>query len=257
MPFPIEEPSVVSRKFAMHKRNFQWVLLCLALFAISACGGGGGGSDPVENSYQPAQSAKTLNIEPIAQQTEVWCWAAATEMIFKHYSLPNINPGGNYQCGIVAAYYGSNSSCWFDCFSCISAIGPMSNAKNLIDGYGVVARNFTNSRVLTSSLIFSPLPFNEVAREIDSLRPIVAGISPQGYAYPNISEHIVAIVGYQIMDGVELVVVNDPFPYDLFPLSPNPYVIAGAARSRPGQYIISYPEFIGRLRWANTIYNIR
>lgn len=235
----------------------RWGLLLVALSILSACGGGQGDNSSGTGPYQPAQTSRTLAVTPIAQQTEVWCWAASAEMIFRYYNLPNLNPAANYQCGIVAAYYGPSSSCWFNCFTCVSAIGPMSNAKLLIDGYGIVAGQFTNSRILNSTLIFSALTFNDVAREIDASRPIIAGISPQGYSYPNISQHIVAIVGYQVLNGAQFVVVNDPFPYDFFPTNPNPYTLAGATSTRPGQYLISYTALISRLQWGNTIYQIQ
>ena len=247
------------RILSLHRlaTSIHALLTALALCTLCACGAGQNGNDSVSGPYQPAQTTRTLSVAPIAQQTEVWCWAASAEMIFRYYNLPNLNPVGNYQCGIVAAYYGSNSTCSINCFTCVSAIGPMSNAKLLIDGYGVVAQQFTNSRVLSSILIFSALTFNDTAREIDASRPIIAGISPQGYSYPNISQHIVAIVGYQNSNGTQLVVVNDPFPYDLFPSSPNPYTLAGATRTRPGQYSISYSALVSRLQWGNTIYQIQ
>ena len=248
---------MTQRVFSFLRRSFQTLLILPSLVILSACGGGQGGNDPGSGPYQPAQSSRTLAVTPMAQQTEVWCWAASAEMIFRYYNLPNLNPAGNYQCGIVAAYYGPNSSCWVNCFTCVSAIGPMSNAKLLIDGYGAVARQLTTSRVLSSTLIFSALTINDVAREVDAARPIIAGISPQGYSYPNISQHIVAIVGYQILNGEQLLVVNDPFPYDFYPSSPNPYSLAGATRTRPGQYSISYSALISRLQWGNTIYQIQ
>jgi hypothetical protein len=176
-------------------------------------------------------------------------------MVFRHYRLPALN--SNYQCGIVAAYYGPNSTCWFNCFTCASAIGPMSEAHRLINGYGPVANLFFPSRVLSSTLVFSALSFADTMREIDSGRPIVAGISPQGFSYPNISQHIVVIVGYRYDSNGQRIIINDPFPYDLFPSSPNPYVQASATSTVPGQYSVPYSTAISHLRWANTIYQIQ
>lgn len=231
-------------------------LIAVLLFGLASLIGSGGGGDDPEPPYNPRQGTYTLNISPIAQQTEVWCWAAAAEMVFRHYGLPALNT--NYQCGIVAAYFGPNSTCWFNCFSCVSAIGSMSQMHVLVNGYGAFANQFTPSRTLASSLVFSSISFGETAREIDNGRPVLAGISPDGYAYPNISQHVVVIVGYQNTNGgAQAVIVNDPFPYDLFPATPNPYTLAGATRTRPGQYMVPYAAAISRLKWANTIFQIR
>ena len=108
----------------------------LLLFALYACGGGGDSSQ----TAPPAVSitgARTLSIVPIAQQTDLWCWAATAEMVFIYYGLPNINSGGNYQCGIVAAYYGPSSACASNCFLCQAGIGTLTNMKNLVNNYGI------------------------------------------------------------------------------------------------------------------------
>ena len=162
------------------RRRISSLITILATCLLLSCGGGG--SEPqAAPPYEPAQGTRSLSITPVAQQTEVWCWAASAEMVFRHYDLPNLNPAGNYQCGIVAAYYGPASSCWFNCATCISAIGSMSQMQLLINGYGNVARQFTTSRVLSSRLLFSALSFSDTAREIDAGRPILAGISPGGF----------------------------------------------------------------------------
>jgi hypothetical protein len=47
-------------------------------------------------------AARQLNIAPVLQETPVWCWLASMEMALKHYNVPNLSPGGSYQCGLVA-----------------------------------------------------------------------------------------------------------------------------------------------------------
>jgi hypothetical protein len=211
---------------------------------------------PPPAPYQPGPG-RALGISPIAQQTQVWCWAAAAEMVFRYYGLPNLNPALNYQCGIVAAYYGPSSSCWFNCFSCIAGIPTALHLRAVIEGYGVFASQFFQSRVLSSAVAFSALSFVDTAREIDSGRPIVAGISPSGYFYPpGISEHAVVIVGYRNDSSGQRIVVNDPFPYGIF-TQPDPYTPAGATAIAPGQYSVPYSALVGHLRWANTIYQIQ
>lgn len=250
---------LVASRFARLVPSWRRIALLITTLSTSlllSCGGCDcepQGATP----YEPSQGTRVLTINPVAQQTEVWCWAASAEMVFRHYGLPNINPAGNYQCGIVAAYFGPSSPCWFDCFACISSIASMSQMQLLINGYGSVARQFTPSRVLGSRLLFSALSFSDTAREIDDGRPIVAGISPNGFVYPNISQHAVVIVGYQNNASGQWVIVNDPFPYDTVPSSPNPYMAFGATRLRPGQYLVAYAALLSGLRWGNTLYQIQ
>jgi hypothetical protein len=40
-----------------------------------------------------------LNMAPVFQPTPVWCWLASTETSLKHYGVPDLNPGGDDQCG--------------------------------------------------------------------------------------------------------------------------------------------------------------
>ena len=224
-------------------------IILLALVFLAACGGGGDESP----TPPPASGARTLSIAPIAQQTEVWCWAASAEMVFRHNGLPALN--GNYQCGIVAAYFGGQ--CAVDCGLCMQPIGPMSQMHVLINNYGAVAAQYAPSRNLSSTLVFSPLSINRVAAEINGNRPVVAGISPGGYAYPNLSMHVVLVVGYDVSGASPRLIVNDPFPYAAFPLQPNPYLQVGGFQTRPGQYSVNYSAFVSPMNWANTIYSIQ
>lgn len=224
---------------------------------LAACGGGGNGEQTVTPSQPLVTGSRTLAIPPIYQQTEVWCWAAAAEMIFRAYGLPNLNPFGNFQCGIVAAYYGLGHPCYLDCSLCRSGIGTMSQMKVLIDQYGLVANNYMWSPVLSSRLSFSALNFNDTASQINAGRPILAGISPNGYPYPNISEHVVVIVGYASDSQGQRLIVNDPFPYEAFPWLRNPYIANGGKLLQLGRYSISYSAFVSQMRWGNTLDQIR
>jgi hypothetical protein len=234
-----------------------YALVVLLFVGLAGCDGDDE-SAAAPDAPPPATSSRTLSIAPIAQQTEVWCWAAAAEMIFRHYGLPNLNPAGNYQCGIVAVYFGPNSPCWNNCFQCVTSGGLVSQIKTLIDGYGTVARQLgMQSRVLSSSLVLAPLSFNATAEQIDAGQPILAGISPQGYSYPNVSQHAVIIVGYQSGANGQRLIINDPFPYEAFPTSPNPYFAAGGTWQQAGRYSVPYNTFISSMKWANSITNIR
>ena len=230
------------------------VFACLLL---SACGGSGLGEETSATPVAPAKDTLTLQIAPIAQQTEVWCWAATAEMVFRYYGLPNLNPQNNYQCGIVAAYAGPQSICFSNCLACVEPIGAMSNTQTLINGYGLVARQYAPSKILSSRIFFNSLLIDQVAGEISAGRPVIAGISPNGFKYPNFSQHVVLIVGYDVSGISPRIVVNDPFPYNAFPFQPDPYLIAGGFQTRPGQYSISYSAVVVSLNWANTIDQIK
>jgi hypothetical protein len=96
------------------------------------------------------------------------------------------------------------------------------------------------------------LSFDNVQNEIDAGRPIIAGISPSGYRYAGVSEHVALIVGYE---GSNLI-VNDPFPFATA-FSGDPYEAAGGERIGRGQYQIRYGSFANDLQWRETIYGIR
>lgn len=238
------------------------VAVALIATLVSACGGEDAPNQyaaPPATTAPISSAARVLNIAPIAQQTEVWCWAASAEMVFRYYGLPNLNPAGNFQCGIVAAYAGPQSACWSNCFACLSGIGPVSQIQVLINNYGPVANIYlpSPSRVLTSRLLFNYLSFDNLAQQINSGQPIIAGVSPSGYAYPNISEHVVVIVGYRNDASGQRVIVNDPFPYQAFPTQQNPYFKANGSLLQLGQYSVPYSTFISQMKWANTVDQIR
>jgi len=237
----------------------SWVaLFCLAalLFLAGCQGGGGDGPPPNPSPGGGGATAKTLNITPIYQETEVWCWAAAATMVFRYYGLPNVNIGGDYQCGVVAVTF--PNPCAYNCLLCQTGIETLTNLNFVIDNYGYTLTNFyfIPSRNLSSQFIFSALTMDQVVGEINANRPILVGISPSGFvSAPNVSEHVAVIIGYDTARS-ELV-VNDPYPFALFPGRTDPYVAAGGRLLRQGQYAVPYNGFVYQMLWANTIYQIQ
>ncbi len=198
-------------------------------------------------NHPPAQ--KTLDIEPVYQQTPVWCWAAVGEMVFRHYEVRNINPAGNFQCGIVALLH---TACNQNCGNCPVPAGSLATMINMLTRYPTVASQVSRTQTrITTQVSRRPLPMAEVMREIDEGRPVVAGISPSGYRTPGISQHVALIVGYDR----NALVVNDPFPFRAA-FAGNPYEAAGGEELEEGQYRISYVAFANRLQWAESIYRI-
>jgi hypothetical protein len=242
-----------------------WRALLLVLATCCILPGCGSGDDERQERVgvgpSPGPSpglggSRTLAIAPSIQQTQVWCWATAAEMLFRYYGLPNANPFGNYQCGIVAAWFGGQ--CFQNCGLCQFAVGPMSNMQQVITRYGTfLTLNGIPSRSLNATLLFRGLSAPEVKNEIDAGRPIVVGIAPGGgFALPNASQHIAVVIGYDYSRGVEEVIVNDPYPFDLIP-APNPYLVAGGSRFGVGQFRIQIAALTIGLGWANTIYQIQ
>lgn len=240
--------------------SFTTKLVATSAAVLLSLGGCGSGSDPPPPPPDNPES-RTLAIEPKLQQTVVWCWAASAEMVLAYYGLPNVNGAGNYQCGLVASWF-YGSACTIDCSLCVSTIGPMSNMQTLIDGYGLFVQSVLGipSRDVSSLLVFRPLSAAEVATEISAGRPIVVGIAPGGgFALPNASQHVAVVVGYDYADGRQLVIVNDPFPFQYPPYNQrlNPYVGAGGVELSIGRYAVPYDSLVGQLGWANSIYQIR
>lgn len=249
------------------RRTTLKFLLAAAPLALVACGLNHNESPPPPPSPPPAThpppaTATTLPIAPSMQETPVWCWAASAEMVFQYYGLPNLNPAGDYQCGIVAAAFSSSyPACLSDCTVCSFPVGPMTNEQQIINGYGPFLRSYgISSRVLSSTLVFRALTTGEIADEISAGRPVVIGIAPSGgVALPNASQHIAVLVGYDYSGGQQSAIVNDPFPFHLYPYSqyPNPYLAAGGMAVGAGRYHVPYHALVISLGWANTIYRIR
>ena len=193
---------------------------------------------------------RSLGIDPVYQETPVWCWAAVGQMVFQHNGVGNINPGGDFQCGIVALLH---PICNRDCRNCVVPAGSLFTMNNMLTEYPKVAVQRTGLRTsITTATKPSALPLSTVVSEIDAGRPVVAGISPSGYNTSNVSEHVALIVGY---DGTDLI-VNDPFPCDLA-ITGNPYVASGGTKLGEGQYRVSYKTFVNRLVWRESIYQIK
>lgn len=196
----------------------------------------------------PAQ--KTLDISPVYQQTPVWCWAAVGEMVFEHYGVANINPAGDFQCGIIALLH---PVCNQNCFNCPVPAGSLSTMNNMLTQYPAFASQVTHTSTrITTQPSDSRLSLDDLMAEIDAGRPVVAGISPSGYRDTGISQHVALIIGY----AGDTLIVNDPFPFRAA-FAGNPYEAAGGREIASGRYRIAYTAFVNRLRWRESIYRIR
>jgi hypothetical protein len=82
--------------------------------------------------WPASTKASELLIDPVYQQTPVWCWAAVGEMVFTHYGVANINPAGNFQCGIIALLH---PICNQDCRACQVGAGSLSTMNNMLTAH--------------------------------------------------------------------------------------------------------------------------
>jgi len=202
-------------------------------------------------AFPTIATSNSLDIDPVYQQTPVWCWAAVGEMVFKYYNIGSINPGGFYQCGIVALLH---PTCNVDCRNCVVGAGNSRTMRRMLERYPEVARGqmLTSSRISTSYRS-REVSLRTVKAEIDNGRPVIAGISPSGYQRDGVSEHVALIVGYD----EDNLIVNDPFPFSSGAFRGNPYEDAGGSREYRGQYYISYDDFVSSLNWGETFYKIK
>jgi papain like cysteine protease AvrRpt2 len=197
-----------------------------------------------------------LQISPVFQQSPVWCWLAVGQMVFQYYDVPPAN-AVSYQCGIIAAFGGPTSPCWYNCQFCQVGGGSDANVCRMFQLYPQqIAFLLRIPPVpLVATPRYSALSKDAVKEQLDNDRPVVVGINPNGFAFPGVSEHVALIVGYsEDSDGNLTLKVNDPWPYDLpqFP-QPNPYVAAGGDDNNDGSFSINYNDFKSGLRWNTTI----
>jgi Peptidase_C39 like family len=199
---------------------------------------------------------KTLDIDPVYQETPEWCWLAVGQMIFQYYDEPIVNGFGDFQCGIIALYGGPQSSCWYNCRTCPVPGGSTQSVVQMLRGYPVAAAQLLGRPRRLPLHVQSkagPLDFDELKDEIDKDRPVVAGINLSGgFAIPGQAQHVVLIIGYD--DVGQTLTVNDPFPYEAFGVYP--YQVLNAGQPQQGQYIIDYAAFKNRMRWTVSLLGI-
>jgi len=196
-----------------------------------------------------------LDVTPRLQETYVWCWIAVGQMLFEYYDVPNVNPAGDYQCGIVGLLAAGTwrQDCAYRCQNCTVPAGSANGVIRMVEDYPVRVAAVGGRRVprLTATYVRNSLSATSIAREIDAGRPFIAGISPSGRPAPwAASQHVALVVGYrQDARGAVWVLINDPYPF----MQQNPYLAAGATRNGRGAYWIALESFVNYLNWRETI----
>jgi hypothetical protein len=201
--------------------------------------------------YSPVFAySEKLNVPARFQQTEQWCWLAVSEMIFRHFGVPTVNHGKDYQCGIAAVALGG--ICNWDCYKCPAPAGSADKITETLERYPSIAASLPNaSRVeLHAEHVDEALSPEQTVADINDENPIIAGISPLGVvAGQSGSAHVALIIGYSKNgDGLT---VNDPYPFDYLHLK-NPYRSAGATVEDHGRYKINRSDFIEKLNWKES-----
>ena len=192
--------------------------------------------------------SRLLDIRPVMQQTPVWCWLAVGEMVFSHYGVKNVNPGGNFQCGIIGGISDPSSPCASNCFDCVMPSGSNYGTVAMLTNY---ARKVSGRTVrFSEGGAISP---QAVISNLDAGRPILAGTSYYRRTADADAEHVSLIVGYELQDGDLWVLVNDPFPY---PLGGNPFLAHGGSVARANQYRIRYDDFRAGVFWHWSVFNL-
>jgi len=205
-----------------------------------------------QTERESTRRARTLPISPRSQQTVVWCWAAVSEMALSYKGVPNLNPGSNYQCGIVGALGGI---CQTDCRRCVTTIGSALQLVAVLERYQDVGEYYGSrfNRVRFGQA--GPLSAAEIIDEIDDGNPVMAGISPSGMGefYPRgMSEHVTLIIGYRTASDGTRLIINDPMPYRAWGV--DPYLRIGARQLRAGQYEVEYSAFRRHLDYKDSIF---
>jgi hypothetical protein len=195
-----------------------------------------------------------LVIDPVEQRSPYWCWLAVGEMVFEHYGVPDVNPAGIFQCGIVGviALHGlADRRCNRECRYCPEPAGTASRLTQMLELYPRVLRGdgyFDGTVDATHRR--SPLSRSSVVNEIDIGNPVIAGITPGRNlgAFRGGAAHVALIVGYY--DDGDTLIVNDPYPYQT--VGWDPYRAAGARQTRYLQYEIDYDDFRRNLNWTES-----
>ena len=220
-------------------------------YVITVTGPGGAKSTCRACVTIRAGKGKTLPIQPATQQKDMWCWLTVGEMVFTYYKVPNLNPNGFYQCGIIGTLL--PALCGMDCAKC-GAIGGGMGMRQFITDMLKKYPPAAKAPPINSDFVIKkcPLTAQQVKGEIDANRPVIAGISTSGQLkYP--PEHVALIVGYEEVDGKLRLRINDPYPFG----NNDPYLTAGAQKNCGGSYYIDFETFCNKMAWDAVWWHIQ
>ena len=206
--------------------------------------------------------AKILDVPRIEQETDSWCWLASSAMVNTYHGVCILGKEPDMQCSTI--HYMATSGklpprCLYDCLSCNYGLYDMKNINIPLDKYSKES-SLNCGHSVTSVLSNESATIEQLKREIDNNRPLMAGINPSLHGKKSIPEHMVVIIGYTdadytvksdtVRDKVFLVRVNDPIS-NYFS---DPYRAVGATKIDTGVYDVPYEELVKSLAWQTTIF---
>lgn len=139
---------------------------------------------PAPVTQPPPQQRRLLRVPFVAQQTEVWCWAAVIEMVAAYYGRPAP------QCATLSYWFGA------DCCSFPSFCATTGTDFQIQQSFSILAG-------LGSSFIFRPLTWQEFTFEIDIGRPVIL------FYRNSFAGHVVVAYGYD--PSRRTMFIHDPF----------------------------------------------
>jgi hypothetical protein len=139
-----------------------------------------------ENPVVPTQGGQVhaLSVPLIPQQTQVWCWAATSEMVCRFFGRP-VN-----QCEILSGWL--QAPCCIPNPFCVQAAPNLQIIQHTLSGFCGIASELRNG----------PLTLQEIRAEIDAGRPMI--LAYQG----SFAGHVVVLYGYS---DNGFVLIHDPY----------------------------------------------
>ncbi len=197
-----------------------------------------------------------LNIAPVQQRTQMWCWLTCGQMVFTHFGITPRN-GWGFQCDIISIYY---PVCATNCTACVVGANSSATLRDMISKYSQT--RWANAARIDCDYVARALTTAQIRTEIDNDRPIITGICPSGTTGRTVSEHVALLIGYSTGtftgngNACFMVRINDPYPY---PRGQNPYLKAEGTRvaGTTLQYEIEYDAFRTKLVWGESFSNFR
>lgn len=141
---------------------------------------------PPATTPQTLPPSMTLAVPAIPQQTQVWCWAAVSEMLLRYANAPRM------QCEIVGTWVRTNCcDAQIAQAYCLHGAPSLQVIQQTLLGFGNIRTQLTG-----------PMSFEQIKQTIASGRPIIA-------AYSNsFSGHVVVIHGYDERGNIHII---DPY----------------------------------------------
>lgn len=166
-----------------HIRSACAKCLVLAVLVLSGCGGGGSDTVPIAGLPPAPSAAKLLQVQPITQQTSVWCWAAVIEMVSTYYGRRA------FQCQTLSQWIQT------DCCSFPGMCLTTASEYQIQQSLGALR--------ITSTLSSSAISWSGFVAEIDGGRPVI--LLYRG----SFAGHVVVAYGYDARKGTMF--IHDPY----------------------------------------------